>query len=85
MRALPASRRAQAAHASNFLGQLAEDWPELVPKYREHYRSRAYLGADEVKPIKRRVSTLARQLEVADRRARPLEPEPEPEQLALAV
>ena len=69
----------------HFLQHLAEDWPELVPRYRELYRGRAYLGAEEVTPIKRRVSALARELGVADRRARPVEPEAEPEQLALAV
>ena len=67
------------------LEHLAEDWPELVPKYRELYGRHAYLGADDVKPVKRRVAALARELGVADRRVRPLEPEPEPEQLALAV
>jgi DNA repair photolyase len=69
----------------HFLQHLAEDWPELVPRYRELYRGRAYLGAEEVKPIKRRVSALARELGVSDRRARPVEPEAEPEQLALTV
>ena len=69
----------------HFLQHLAEDWPELVPRYRELYRRRAYLGAEEVKPIKRRVSALARELGVSDRRARPVEPEAEPEQLALTV
>jgi len=38
-----------------------------------------------VKPVKRRVSALARELGVADRRVRLAEPEAEPEQLALAV
>jgi hypothetical protein len=56
-----------------------------VPRHRDFYRGRTYLGADEVKPVKRRVSALARELGVADRRVRPLEPEAEPEQLALAV
>jgi DNA repair photolyase len=69
----------------HFLEHLAEDWPELVPKYSELYSSRAYLGADDVKPVKRRVAALARELGVADRRVRPVEPEAEPEQLALAV
>jgi DNA repair photolyase len=69
----------------HFLEHLAEDWPELVPKYRELYARRAYLGADDVTPVKRRVAALARELGVADRRARPVEPEAEPEQLALAV
>jgi DNA repair photolyase len=69
----------------HFLQHLAEDWPELEPRYRELYRGRAYLGAEDVKPVKRRVSALARELGVADRRVRPVEPEAEPEQLALAV
>jgi DNA repair photolyase len=69
----------------HFLEHLAEDWPELVPKYRELYSGRAYLGADDVKTVKRRVAALARELGVADRRIRPVEPEAEPEQLALAV
>jgi DNA repair photolyase len=69
----------------HFLEHLAEDWPELVPKYRELYRRGAYLGPDDVKPVKRRVAALARHLGVADRRAQPIEPEAEPEQLALAV
>jgi len=69
----------------HFLEHLAEDWPELVPKYRELYSGRAYLGADDVKPVKRGVAALARELGVADRRVQPVEPEAEPEQLALAV
>ena len=69
----------------HFLEHLAEDWPELVPKYRELYSRRAYLGPDYVKPVKRRVGALAHELGVADRRVRPVEPEAEPEQLALAV
>jgi hypothetical protein len=56
-----------------------------VPKYRELYSERAYLGADEVKPVKGLVSALARELGVADRRVQPVEPEAEPEQLALTV
>jgi DNA repair photolyase len=69
----------------HFLEHLAEDWPELSPKYRELYGGRAYLGADDVKPVKRRVAALAHEFGVADRRVRPVEPEAEPEQLALAV
>jgi DNA repair photolyase len=69
----------------HFLEHLAEDWPELVPTYRELYGRRAYLGPDDVKPVKRRVVALARELGVADRRGEPIEPEAEPEQLALAV
>src|SRR3954463_7707330 len=69
----------------HFLRHLAEDWPELVPHYRELYRRRAYLPAEETKPLRRQVSGLARQFGVADRRVQPAEPEPEPQQLTLAV
>jgi DNA repair photolyase len=69
----------------HFLQHLAEDWPELVPSYRKLYRGRAYLGADDVNPVKQRVSALARELGIADRRVRPARPEAKPEQLALTV
>jgi DNA repair photolyase len=69
----------------HFLEHLARDWPELVPYYEELYRGRAYLGSAEVKPVRKRVSGLARKFGVADRRVRPLEPERPPEQLELAV
>jgi len=69
----------------HFLEHLAQDWPELLPRYRELYRNRAYLPADETTPVRRRVSALARELGVADRRIRPAEPALEPEQLALEV
>ena len=62
-----------------------EDWPELLPRYRELYQNRAYLPAEETKPVRSQVSALAGELGVADRRVHPAEPEPEPEQLALAV
>jgi DNA repair photolyase len=69
----------------HFMQHLAEDWPELVPRYRELYRRRAYLGSEEAKPVRGQVSALAREFDIADRRVRPLEPAKQPEQLALAV
>jgi DNA repair photolyase len=69
----------------HFLAHLAEDWPELLPHYRLLYGRRAYLGAVETAPVRSRVAALAREFRVADRRAKRLEPEPGPEQLALAV
>ena len=69
----------------HFLEHLAQDWPEQLPRYRELYRRRAYLGAEETKPVRRHVSAFAREFGVADRRATRLEPEREPEQLTLAV
>jgi DNA repair photolyase len=69
----------------HFLEHLAEDWPELVPRYEELYRNRAYLPAEHTKPVRHEVAALAREFEVQDRRVRPAEPAREPEQLALAV
>jgi DNA repair photolyase len=69
----------------HFLEHLAQDWPELLPRYEELYRGRAYLGSAETKPIRKQVSALARELGVTDRRVRPLVPNPMPEQLQLAI
>jgi DNA repair photolyase len=69
----------------HFLTHLAEDWPELLPHYRDLYSGRAYLGSEHTKPVRRQVATLAREHDIADRRVRPVEPDAEPEQLALAV
>ncbi len=75
----------RAGTREHFLEHLAEDWPELLPHYSRLYSRRAYLGADETKPVRRQVSALARELGIADRRTKPLEPEELPEQLELAV
>ena len=69
----------------HFLEALARDWPELLPHYEELYRRRAYLPADELKPVKERVRDLARAHGVRDRRRIRLEPPADPEQLRLAV
>ena len=69
----------------HFLAHLAEDWPELLPRYRDLYDNRAYLPAAETKPVRAQVAALARAFDIADRRVQPAEPAPEPEQLALAV
>jgi len=69
----------------HFLEHLAEDWPELVLHYQELYRRRAYLGADESRPVRRQVSAFAREFGVSDRRVSPVVPEQKPEQLSLAV
>jgi DNA repair photolyase len=69
----------------HFLEHLADDWPELVPLYEELYAGRAYLGANDTKPIRAQVADLARRFEIADRRNAPIVPERQPEQLALAI
>jgi DNA repair photolyase len=69
----------------HFLERLAEDWPEQLPVYERLYAGRAYLGADESKPLREQVRRLARELDVRDRRQLKLAPPPEPEQLSLAL
>ena len=69
----------------HFLECVARDWPELLPYYENLYAGRAYLGSSELQPIKQTVARLAREYGIKDRRKRPLEPAPEPEQIALAV
>jgi DNA repair photolyase len=69
----------------HFMENLADDWPELVPFYEELYARKAYLPAAHTKPVRAQVADLARRFEIADRRSRPIRPEPGPEQLSLAV
>ena len=69
----------------HFLGALARDWPDLLPEYERLYARRAYLPAEETKPVRERVQELARAYGVRDRRAVRLEPPDDPEQLSLAV
>ena len=69
----------------HFLEHLAEDWPEQLPVYEEIYAKKAYLGADQTKPVRIEVSKLAKEYGIGDRRSLKLKPPPEPEQLSLAV
>jgi DNA repair photolyase len=68
----------------HFLEHLARDWPALLPRYERLYRG-AYLAAADADPIKRQVTALRLEHEIADRRVHRLAPPPEPEQLSLAV
>jgi DNA repair photolyase len=52
----------------HFLENLARDWPELLPRYERLYRRRAYLGKDDVEPVRREVAELREQFEIGDRR-----------------
>jgi DNA repair photolyase len=69
----------------HFLECLARDWPEELERYEELYRRRAYLPAPETEPVRRRIGELKARYGIRDRRAAPLEPGPEPEQLALGL
>jgi DNA repair photolyase len=75
----------RAGTREHFLDCLARDWPEELERYERLYRVRAYLPAPETEPTRRRIRELAAHHGVADRRAAPLEPGPEPEQLALTL
>ena len=69
----------------HFLECLALDWPEELERYERLYAKRAYLPADETKPVRAEVARLAKEIGVADRRRRMLAPPPQPEQLGLAL
>jgi DNA repair photolyase len=74
----------QPGPREHFLANLARDWPALLPRYEALYRGK-YLERQEADPIKARVAALRSQFDIADRRPRPLEPPPAPEQLALVM
>ena len=69
----------------HFLACLARDWPEELERYERLYAGRAYLRGAEADAVRARVAELRRRHGIADRRPLRLAPEPEPEQLALAV
>jgi len=72
----------QPGTREHFLENLARDWPALLPRYEALYRGK-YLERREADPITARVAALRAEHAIADRRARPLEPPPAPEQLSL--
>jgi DNA repair photolyase len=67
----------------HFFECLVRHWPEQLPRYEELYRGRAYLKAEDVKPVRAKVAELARAHEIRDRRRIVLAPPPEPQQLSL--
>ena len=75
----------RAGTKEHFLEALAQDWPEELERYEQLYRKRAYLGAEQTKPVRAAVGDLAREHGIRDRRKVKLAPPPEPEQLSLAV
>ena len=69
----------------HFLEAIARDFPEQLPEYERLYAGRAYLPAEQTKPVREQVRALARSHGVRDRRRVRLQPPPEPEQLRIAV
>ncbi|MDQ5821984.1 MAG: radical SAM protein [Actinomycetota bacterium] len=75
----------RAGTKEHFLEALARDWPEELGRYEQLYRRRAYLSAEDTKPVRGAVAALAKEHAIRDRRKVKLGPPPEPEQLSLAV
>jgi hypothetical protein len=69
----------------HFMAHLARDWPELVPQYERLYRGRAYLGKEEVEPVRREVAELRHRFAVADPPAMPRGPRGTPRPTRVRV
>ena len=67
----------------HFMSVLEKHWPELVPRYRQAYRERAYLPPAFGEKTMHEVARLRTVHRVSDRRRVVLKPPPEPEQLSL--
>jgi len=67
----------------HFMSVLDKHWPELVPRYEQAYRDRAYLPASFGEKTMHEVARLRSQHRVLDRRLVVLKPPPRPEQLSL--
>ena len=66
----------------HFLANLANDWPELVPRYERLYEG-PYLAKRDSEPISRMVNELRDRYDIHDRRETPIVPPPDPQQLPL--
>jgi DNA repair photolyase len=67
----------------HFMSVLSKHWPELVPRYEEAYRARAYLPAVYGEKTMQHVARLRSHHGVNDHRRVVLKPPPEPVQLSL--
>ena len=67
----------------HFMAVLNKHWPELVPRYEQAYRARAYLPAVYGEKTMQHVARLRSQHRVSDTRRVVLKPPPKPVQLSL--
>ena len=67
----------------HFMSVLNTHWPELVPRYEQAYRARAYLPAVYGAKTMQHVARLRSQHAVSDHRRIVLKPPPQPVQLSL--
>lgn len=96
---LRAAREAGATHAwsnvlnlragtrEHFLAVLEREWPEELERYRRLYPAggSGYLAPADAGPIAARLSAVTRGAGIRDRRRIRLAPDPDPEQLSLAI
>jgi DNA repair photolyase len=68
----------------HFLANLARDWPEQLPRYRQLYHG-AYLDREAAGEVTRRIGELRQEAGIADRRIVKLAPPPESVQLELGI
>jgi DNA repair photolyase len=96
---LSAAREAGATHAwtnllnlrpgtrEHFLSVIEREWPEELDRYRRLYPAggSGYLRPSDARPIEGRAAAVRRGAGIADRRRIRLMPDPDPEQLPLAL
>jgi DNA repair photolyase len=96
---LSAAREAGATHAwsnvlnlrpgtrEHFLAVLEREWPTEADRYRRLYPAggSGYLRRPDAERIERRLAAVRRGVPIRDRRRIVLSPEPDPEQLPLAI
>lgn len=77
----------RAGTREHFLGVLAREWPEELARYERLYPpgGSGYLPAAAAAPIERRLAAVRAGSGIRDRRLTRIDPEPAPEQLALAI
>jgi hypothetical protein len=73
----------RAGTREHFFAQLARDWPQLLPRYRELYRYDAYLPDAAKAPVLGRLAELKAAYEIGDRRMTPIVAPKPVEQLSL--
>ena len=74
---LPAGTR------EHFMDELRRSWPEEAERYERLYNHGPYADRGVARSLSTAVSRLREEASIADRRERPLEPPPAPQQLAL--
>jgi DNA repair photolyase len=77
----------RAGTREHFLSVLEREWPAEADRYRGLYPAggSGYLRRSDAEPIQRRLAAVRRGIPITDRRRIVLSPDPDPEQLPLAI